>query len=71
MEGLRLKVGCTKYPNMNDEQVGFACRKSDSVCMEPRYAYQNRNVTGYIHTRSHDELNVLVNQIGAMSKEEF
>ncbi|MEH6954449.1 hypothetical protein [Neobacillus drentensis] len=71
MESLRLKVGCTKFPNMGDGQIGFASRKEDHQCIKPRYPYQNGHATGYIHTRNHDELFALAKQIGAMPKNQF
>lgn len=68
---MRLKAGCTKFPNMAAGQIGFAAKRSDAVCLEPRYKYKNGDATGYIHTRNHDELRKLCEQIGAMTKDEF
>jgi hypothetical protein len=68
---LRLIVGCTKFPNMGDGQIGFASRKEDHECMMPRYPYLNGDATGYIHTRNHVELFAIAKQIGAMPKNQF
>lgn len=70
MEPIKLRVGCTKFPNMNDGQIGFA-EKGQDKCLEPSYSYVNGETTGFIHIRSHDELLALTQQIGAMSKEQF
>ena len=71
MEPILLKVGCTKFPNIGQGQIGFARRKEDKECMEPRYPYQNARANGYIHIRNQDELFDLVKQIGVMTKNQF
>lgn len=67
----RLKVGCTRFPNMTEGQIGFAANQQANVCLKPAYAYENGGVTGFIPIRNHDELLDLVNQIGALSKSQF
>ncbi len=71
MKTMRLKVGCTKFPNMEAGQIGFAARRDDAVCLQPSYRYKNGDATGYIHTVNHDDLRKLCEQIGAMTKDEF
>lgn len=70
MEPIRLRVGCTKFPNMNEGQIGLA-EKGQDECLEPSYSYINGGATGFVHTRNHDELLALTKQIGAMSKGQF
>jgi hypothetical protein len=70
MKELRLLVGCTKFPNMGDGQIGFAINRKED-CMEPHYPYQNGDANGYIHIQNHEELATLAKQIGAMTKAEF
>lgn len=71
MEQIRKKVGCTKFPNMGDGQIGFARSKEANECMEPRYPYQNGKATGNIHIRDHEQLSALAKQIGAMTRDQF
>lgn len=71
MKVLRLKVGATKYPSMKAGQIGFFDLYEDDKCLAPHYSYKNGGSTGYIHTRDNNELLTLVNQIGAMTKEQF
>lgn len=70
MEQIRLKVGCTKFPNISEGQIGFS-EKSQSTCLKPNYSYVNGGATGFIHARNHVELLALTEQIGAMSKVQF
>lgn len=67
---IKLRVGCTKFPNISEGQIGFA-EKDQNSCLEPRYSYENGGTSGFIHTRNHDELLILIEQIGAMSKDQF
>lgn len=70
LESIRLRVGCTKFPNMQDGQIGFA-EKGKNQSLQPSYSYVNGAATGFVHTRNHAELSALTQQIGAMSKEQF
>lgn len=71
MNPIRVKVGCTRFPNMKDGQIGFARKKGDDKALEPFYPSQNGGALSYVHTRNHGELSALASQIGAMNKNEF
>lgn len=71
MNPIRLKVGCTSFPNIKEGQIGFANRKDDNKALEPHYFSQNGRARSYVHTRNHNELSALATQIGAMTKDEF